>query len=1142
LLARRILESSGTWGDLKRALAPLGAKEKGDCFEALVEHYLRISPVYTSVLKHVWHLRDVPPDKRKRLNLPGPDEGIDLVAETVDGGFWAIQCKYKEDEEHSLTRRELSTFTDLAFGICRGIELGLVCTTADRFSHKLKLYGDRLSFCAGDIWRGLDASFFTRLHRAIAGAAPKPRQKVPRPHQRSVIAAAGRHYLTEGNTRGKLLMPCGTGKSLAAYWVAEKLGARSILVAVPSLALVRQTLDVWATEAAAHGRAMHWMAVCSDESVGEFDRDDPVLLTQDLGVKVHTNPREIAPWLAQRWRGTKVVFTTYQSGPAVATAARKAKFAFDLGILDEAHKTVGERGALFGHLLDDRNVRIARRVFMTATERRYRGGSDRIASMDDPAVYGETFEQLSFKKAIEAKPPILSDYRIVTVFVTRREIADLVRKNLLVKPDKGRWDREVEAATLAAAVALRRAMERHGMRHAVSFHGSVARARAFQACQDALTRAFPQLDSLKVFHVSGKTPTAVRSRELDAFASARRSLVTNARCLTEGVDVPGIDCVLFADPRRSTVDIVQAVGRALRIAPGKRMGYVVVPVLLDEKGTPDDVTQGNAFKDILTVLRALAANDERIVEYFRTVSQGRRLPQGKTQFQIDLPLGVKIDAAKFAESIELRCWDRLARLAWRPFEEARVFATALGLQNVQEWFRYCRGRRGGKSILPSDIPTDPGKVYAGRGWKDWGDWLGTQRRKGGMRSFEDARRYTSGLNLERQSDWRNYCRHLLPGVEAKPPDIPANPKTVYQGEWKSWSDWLGIDERPSWRSYLEARKFVRSLSLPHNKAWRRYIRGKLEDKPPLPRNVPRSPDLVYKGDGWTSWGEFLGTPNVFKPKYRSFKAARRFARALGLRSLEEWKKFTHGQLRGKPKRPADIPMSPDNRYRTEGWRSWPDWLGTERRWLPFSEARQYARGRGLKSREEWVAHLRRSRADNTRKESDLPLVPDQIYMRNGWNGWNDFLGTKRRAPGKKESFRSFDDARRYVKTLGLANAQEWREWSAGRMRAKGRRPSDIPSSPASHYRHSGWQGWGDWLGTGNVWAGARTPMPFKAARNYVRSLGLGSQREWYLWIRGKMPEKGSAPDDMPSNVSSVYKKLGWVNWADWLGKTSPDLK
>lgn len=123
---RRVLETAATWAEFRNALRQLDAKAKGDCFEALVEHYLRLSPIYTSILKHVWRLRNVPPAVRKRLNLPGPDEGIDLVAETVDGGFWAIQCKYKENEEHSLARGQLSNFTDLSFSICKGIEFGLV--------------------------------------------------------------------------------------------------------------------------------------------------------------------------------------------------------------------------------------------------------------------------------------------------------------------------------------------------------------------------------------------------------------------------------------------------------------------------------------------------------------------------------------------------------------------------------------------------------------------------------------------------------------------------------------------------------------------------------------------------------------------------------------------------------------------------------------------------------------------------------------------------------------------------------------------------------------------------------------------------------------------------------------------------------
>ncbi len=157
-----ILRSCSNWSDFRTALENLPPKEKGDAFEVLTQLYLRIEPKYATKLSDVWRLSDVPSAVRKHLRLPLLDEGIDLVAKTRDGAFWAIQCKYRSDETKSLTRRDLSTFTDLAFGVCRNFDHALVCTTADRFSRKLKLHEGRLSYCAGDVWRGLDAAFFNQ--------------------------------------------------------------------------------------------------------------------------------------------------------------------------------------------------------------------------------------------------------------------------------------------------------------------------------------------------------------------------------------------------------------------------------------------------------------------------------------------------------------------------------------------------------------------------------------------------------------------------------------------------------------------------------------------------------------------------------------------------------------------------------------------------------------------------------------------------------------------------------------------------------------------------------------------------------------------------------------------------------------------
>jgi len=499
-----ILKKSKSWASFKEQLANLSEKEKGNCFEALTEYYLKLDPTYATALKHVWNINkgEVPHALHRKLNLPHSDEGVDLLAQTKEGDYWAIQCKYKTDEAQSLTRKELSTFTDLSFTVCNGISLGLVCTSVDRFSYKLKLYhADRITFCSGEKWRGLDEDFFARIHADIAGRAKRIEPFSPRDHQKRAIRNARKHFIKEKNKRGKMIMPCGAGKSLGAYWIAEDLKAKRILIAVPSLALIRQTLEVWARESLATKRDIRWICVCSDESVKDVSKDDVAVLTQDLGVEVKSKPEQITAWLRKRPQSTSIALVTYQSGQVLAQASRKAKFRFDLGIFDEAHKTVGARGKLFGHLLFDRNIKVDKRLFMTATERRYQGTGDDILSMDDPDVYGETFELLSFKEELNCKPPILSDYQIVTMVVTTDEVKKLIRSNVLVKPKLGQWNDELEAKMLAAALQLRKSMEAHPLRHCISFHSTIARAEAFQLTQDKITRKFSEFGELETFHV-----------------------------------------------------------------------------------------------------------------------------------------------------------------------------------------------------------------------------------------------------------------------------------------------------------------------------------------------------------------------------------------------------------------------------------------------------------------------------------------------------------------------------------------------------------------------------------------------------------------------------------------------------------------
>ena len=433
-----VIQGCSSWAYIQRKLRDLSEKQKGDAFEQLVKAYLLLDPEYASKLKHVWLYGEVPQAIAKKLKLPATDQGIDLVAETNDGEFWAVQCKYRQDTDHSLTWREISTFTGLAFGVCRGFAFGIIASTTERITHVLKEQ-ERIAFRALDVWQGLDSGFFARLRAHLAHKPDALKPITPRPHQKAATKDGHHHYVTKKAKRGKLIMPCGSGKSLTAYWIADDIGARRIVIAVPSLALIRQTLKVWLRETMANRQAVEWICVCSDESAGRIERDDVSVMRQDLGVPCLTDTDDIAAWLKRKHDGLTVVFTTYQSGEVLAKAARSARFRFDLGIMDEAHKTVGDGDKLFSHLLHDKNLPIRRRIFMTATERRYAGQSDTVLSMENPAIYGETFHLLSFKRALEYVPPILSDYKIISIAVSRDEVAELIRKNVFVKPDQGRW-------------------------------------------------------------------------------------------------------------------------------------------------------------------------------------------------------------------------------------------------------------------------------------------------------------------------------------------------------------------------------------------------------------------------------------------------------------------------------------------------------------------------------------------------------------------------------------------------------------------------------------------------------------------------------------------------------------------------------
>ncbi len=320
------------------------------------------------------------------------------------------------------------------------------------------------------------------------------------------------------------------------------------------------------------------------------------------------------------------------------------------------------------------------------------------------------------------------------------------------------------------------------------------------------------------------------------------------------------------------------------------------------------------------------------------------------------------------------------------------------------------------------------------------------------------------LDLKSNIEWRNYCK-----VGRKPADIPSNPDHVYLDDgWAGWGVWLGTGRiahgARKYQSFEKARAFARTLGFKNQNEWFEFSRSGRK-----PEDIPAGPQRIYAKDGWTGWGDWLGTGNVANSmrRHRPFEEARSFVRRLGLKSIKEWEAYCKSG-----DRPIDIPTNPNRAYVQSGWAGMSDWLGTGRKsptlpWRPFKDARTYARGLELKFATDWTAYCK-----SGKKPNDIPSNPQQTYVQSGWAGMSDWLGTGKVAPGRH---RSFKKARAFARDLGLKSGAEWIKYCKS-----GKKPADIPNAPQSVYLNDGWSGIDDWLGTEKLRPGQH--RSFKKAR------------------------------------------------------------
>lgn len=679
-----IFDGLKSFRELEARISALGtAQERGDAFEVFAEAYL--ATVAVEKARQVWPGARVPPSVRKRLALTIGDNGVDGIFETPLGETHAYQAKFRTGRP-SLTWDELSTF----LGLADRVDQRVLITNCDRFAGLVK---ERTAFYAitGNDLDKLEPQDFAALRAWLAGAKVERTRKTPLPHQAEasdrILAALREH------DRATALMACGTGKTLVALWVAERMGLRNILVLVPSLALLGQTLHECSRETS--WPALAHLCVCSDPAV-QAGSDEIILRSSDLDFPVTTDRANVRAFLAAPFDGVKLVFSTYQSAHVVAAGMPPGE-SFDLAIFDEAHKTAGREGVHFGFALSDKNLAIKKRLFLTATPRHYdlrrrdREGDARLVySMDAPEIYGPVAHQLTFAEA--ARRGLICHYRVIISVVTSGMVTDhrLRHGEVLVQGEP------VQARHVACQFALQAAVAQHGVGKIFTFHRSVASAAAFTG--DAAAGIGNHLPGFAAFHVNGTMPMSERNGIMREFRAASRAVISNARCLTEGVDVPAVDMVAFLTPKRSRVDIVQATGRAMRKTAGKTTGYVLVPLFVEQaKGeTIEQALARTEFDEVWNVLQAMQEQDETLAEIIRQMREERGRTKGfdDTRFRERVEfLGPQISLVALRDSITTACVEVLGDNWEERYGELKAFRDHFGHCDVPT--RWSENRRLG---------------------------------------------------------------------------------------------------------------------------------------------------------------------------------------------------------------------------------------------------------------------------------------------------------------------------------------------------------------------------------------------------------------------------------------------------------------
>lgn len=663
-------------------------REKGTDFERLMKLWFLTDPRY-SELEKVWLWEEFP----ARKDFGGKDLGIDLVARTEYGDYWAIQCKcYAEDTQidkgavDSFLSNASRQFTDPdTFQTKEFSNLVWVQTNRKRWGSNAELAIQGLSKPFNRIsLYDLEISVvdWDKLKKGLYGDKAKLPGKQPRPHQLIAMSKAYEYFVTKGKERGKLIMACGTGKTYTSLKIMEQMTPQDgfVLFLVPSIALLGQTLNAWMADKQDDMRAV---CVCSDAKVTREmkDADDEDASVVDLAVPATTDTRKILRQLKKydKEKNRTVIFSTYQSIDVVKEAIDLYKREVDLIICDEAHRTTGvvlkdKAESNFTKVHRNDFILAKKRLYMTATPRLYSANIkvrakederiDVLCSMDDEATYGEEFHRLTFNDSVSQG--LLADYKVLVLTVSEEDIPETIRTNIKDKYNRAKETERLSELNFDDATKLigcinglsKRIKGDEGitkeqdplmMRRAVAFCQTINPSKKNPSFASTnLAKYFGEISqeykstlhedeykdvvNVKARHIDGSMDANTRNElvawlKQDAVDPNECRVLCNVRCLSEGVDVPALDAVLFLSPRNSEVEVVQSVGRVMRNFQGKKYGYIIIPVIVPNDVKPEDALNDNErFKVVWDILNALRSHDENFNAHVNQINLNKKRP------------------------------------------------------------------------------------------------------------------------------------------------------------------------------------------------------------------------------------------------------------------------------------------------------------------------------------------------------------------------------------------------------------------------------------------------------------------------------------------------------------------------------------